>query len=125
MSKRHYWIWYALIAVATPKLSSAAPTAALAIVLLIWQIAALVFVTILTGKRLRDFGWSAKWAWGVAVVWLNLQIGFEIYPELFNKYVSIDQATWMAIGLLFVWHLVVGLIKGDKDRNKYGPAPEA
>jgi uncharacterized membrane protein YhaH (DUF805 family) len=95
----------------------------------------LVFLALLVGKRMRDFGLSALWGWaGVLLISFVLPIAsliiwqpsldpadpFSIFPEWVGLLVFV-----LLLGLI-IW---VGVKKGDPGPNRFGdagggPAPE-
>jgi uncharacterized membrane protein YhaH (DUF805 family) len=90
----------------------------------------LVFVAILVGKRMRDFGVSAIWGWvGVVTISLVLPIvSLIIWPPEDMADILDILPPWVGLVIfgsllgLITW---VGLKKGDPGPNRFGEAPDA
>lgn len=83
---------------------------------------AVVVAALLVAARLRDFGWSGLWGWGV-IVGLSLVVPIAMFSLIEpNRVATLPIYVTLGPLLLCLAIIVVaGIPRGSPDVNKYGP----
>ena len=128
LGQRDYWIGIGVL------LGARVAMAVLAVVRPDWDFVRhgdflMVFIAIVMGKRMRDFGWSALWAIA-AVVILSFVVPVAqmiVWPhphDPSNPVGAVNPLTGLGVSLaLLVLVVALGLKRGDPGPNRFGRGP--